>query len=147
MNFHARLKPSRLDHNSSHSYVLYEVLIQALGLVGFRRTIEIWTAALSAFPVNGELRNNKQSSIRFNDTSIHFTVLIGKDPQPGDFCRKKFGVVFRIFLANAQQNQQTGVDGAHNRRIHDDAGFRDSLNNGAHQRECRRSLGIGNILR
>ncbi|HYP08472.1 MAG TPA: hypothetical protein VER03_19715, partial [Bryobacteraceae bacterium] len=81
---HRRLKHARLYSYSGRSNLLYEILIQAFGVIRTRSAIEAGPHPLATIPVQRELRYNEQRAANVLYATVHFPGLVVKYSKTGD---------------------------------------------------------------
>src|SRR5205823_7048303 len=75
---------------------------------------------------------NQNCSSHFTDAQIHPATLVVEDPQAEQLLNHVIGRSIRVRTRNAEQHQQPSPDRSHNSVFNANAGFGDSLDDGAH---------------
>ncbi|GAF24808.1 hypothetical protein MTY_0136 [Moorella thermoacetica Y72] len=87
-----------------------ELAVKVKGLLRRGRGGETGPPALATVAVEGKLGNCQDFPAGVPDGQVHFTILVGKDPQAGDFIGQVLHVGRAVLLPHPQEDEQTGTD-------------------------------------
>jgi hypothetical protein len=109
-----------------------EISVKRLGFLRRRCVGKRWPIAFAAIGVKRELGDHQKRTAAIEHGTIHLPLLILEDAQLGDLIGEGGGIFFIIVQAYAQEDAKSWADFTDHFGIDADAGFGDSLNNGAH---------------
>jgi hypothetical protein len=97
-----------------------------------RRVRERRPVPFAAVAVQSKLRNHQGFAARVAYRKVHLALVVFKDAEIFDLVGERFGVLLVIFFTDAEEDAQAGTDPTDRLLSHADAGFCDSLDDGAH---------------
>jgi len=104
------------------------------GLFRPGRLNKAWSSALPAISQERELTYHEHPTGDLDERAVHFSFVVWKDPQSGDFRREEDDVVLRIRLGDTEQNQEPLLDLTDDFAADCNAGPRDALDDGSQRK-------------
>ena len=106
--------------------------VEVLGEVGWGGGVEAWASAFAAVAVEGELGDEQDVAVGFEEGEVHFALVVGEDAEVGDFFGEVLGVGVGVGFGDGEVDEQALVDLACGLVVDVDAGVGDALDYGAH---------------
>jgi hypothetical protein len=88
--------------------------------------------ALSCVGGEGELRHQQQTTADVAQAQIHPALAVAENAVAEQPFAQSLGVFFHVLVFDADQRQQSGIDGAHRLAANDDARMGHALDQGDH---------------
>lgn len=139
--FHVRPEPAGGDLQARFAQPFGEMLIEPLGCRRRRGLREGRPIAFAAIAIQSELGNDQDFAAVVDDRAVHLALVVFKDAETLNFIGKGGGVILVILFTDAQENAQSRADPADGLLPRGDAGFGDSLHDGAHGKSAGSQAG------